>query len=94
MWEEIFSKLTEPTFIVAFWALVVPFIVYMVQQQSRNAQLFHDCSKSLFSENPIEQATAANLLRSFLKRPWWKFFYKPDYTKETKNLMVALLSSV
>lgn len=91
MWEEIFSKLTEPTFIVAFLALVVPFIVYMVQQQSRNAQLFHDCSKSLFSENPIEQATAAILLRSFLKRPWWKFFYKPDYTKETKNLMVALL---
>lgn len=85
------KEFLSPTFLVALLALVVPLVVYMVQQQLRNAQLFHDCSISLFSENPIEQATAAILLRSFLKRPWWKFLYRPDYTQETKNLMVALL---
>lgn len=85
------SILPYATFVVAFLALVVPFVVYMVQQQSRNAQFFHDCTKSLFSDNPIEQSTAAILLRGFLRRPWWKFLYKPDYTKDAKNLMVVLL---
>lgn len=88
---EYYSKLTEPAFIIAFLALVVPFAVYMVQQQSRYSQFFHDCATSLRSENPIEQSTAAILLRSFLKRPWWKFLYKPNYTQEAKNLMVELL---
>lgn len=79
------------TFVVSALAIIVPFAVYMVQQQSRNAQFFHECAKSLFSENPIEQATAAILLRSFLKRPLWKFLHKPNYTKEAKNLIVELL---
>ena len=92
MKEYIISKLSDPTFIVAFLALIVPLAVYMVQQQSRNSLFFHDCAKSLYSENPIEQSTAAILLRGFLKRPWWKFLFKPNYTQETKNLMVALLN--
>ena len=80
------------TFSVGALALVVPFVVYMVQQQLRYAQFFHDCAKSLQSENPIEQSTAAILLRGFLKRPWWQFLYKPNYTQETKNLMVSVLN--
>lgn len=92
MVENIFSKFTEPTFLVAFLAsFIVPCAVYAVQQQSRSSQFFHECAKSLFSENPIEQSTAAILLRGFLKRPWWKFLFSPNYTKETKNLMVVLL---
>lgn len=83
--------LSIATLVVGFLAIVVPFAVYLVQQQSRNSQFFHDCAKSLRSENPIEQSTAAILLRGFLKRPLWKFLYKPNYTKEAKNLMVELL---
>lgn len=79
------------TFVVGALALIVPFVVYIVQQQSRNSQLFHECAKSLHSDNPIEQSTAAILLRAFLKRPLWKFFYKPNYTQEAKNLIVSML---
>lgn len=79
------------TFVVGALAIFVPFVVYLVQQQSRNAQFFHECAKSLFSNNPIEQSTAAILMRGFLKRPRRKFLYKPNYTKEAKNLMVELL---
>lgn len=82
--------LLEPAFIVGLLTLVVPFVVYMVQQQSRSSQFFHECAKSLFSENPIEQSTAAILLRSFLNRSFWDI-YKPNYTKDAKNLMVVLL---
>ena len=81
------------SFVVGALTLIIPFAVFIVQQQSRNAQFFHECTKSLHSENPIEQSTAAILLRGFLKRPWWKFLYKPNYTKETKNLMVSLLNN-
>ena len=79
------------TLVVGILAIVVPLAVYLVQQQSRNSQFFHDCAKSLRSENPIEQSTAAILLRGFLKRPLWKFLYKPNYSKESINLMVELL---
>lgn len=79
------------TLVVGTLAIVVPFAVYLVQQQSRNAQFFHECAKSLFSGNPIEQSTAAILLRGFLRRPRRKFLYMPDYTREAKNLMVELL---
>lgn len=79
------------TLVVGTLVIVVPVAVYLVQQQSRYAHFFHECAKSLFSENPIEQSTAAILLRGFLKRPWFKFLYKPDYTTEAKNLMVELL---
>ena len=79
------------TLVVGALAIIVPLAVYLVQQQSRNAQFFHECAKSIFSDNPIEQSTAAILLRGFLKRPWRKFLYKPDYTMEAKNLMVELL---
>lgn len=79
------------TLVVGALAIIVPLAVYLVQQQSRNAQFFHECAKSIFSDNPIEQSTAAILLRGFLKRPWRKFLYKPDYTREAKNLMVELL---
>lgn len=86
------SKLLEPAFLIAFLAsLVVPCIVYAVQQQSRSSQFFHECARSLFSENPIEQSTAAILLRGFLRRPWWNVLFRPNYTKEAKNLMVVLL---
>lgn len=84
--------LSHGPFVVAFLALVIPLVVYIVQQQLRYAQLFHDCAKSLFSDNPIEQSTSAILLRGFLKRPFWKIWnFRPNYTKETKNLMVAML---
>ena len=73
------------TFVVGALAIIVPFVVYIVQQQSRNSQLFHECAKSLHSDNPIEQSTAAILLRAFLKRPLWKFFYKPNYTQEKRS---------
>lgn len=79
------------TLVVGLLAIIVPLAVYLVQQQSRNAQFFHECAKSIFSDNPIEQSTAAILLRGFLKRPWRKFLYKPNYTTEAKNLMVELL---
>lgn len=70
-------------------AIVIPTIIYIVQQHSRKSQLFNNCAKSLYSDNQIEQATAAILLRGFLKKK--QFFFHPDYSKETKNLMVALL---
>lgn len=79
------------TLVVGSLAIIVPLAVYMVQQQSRNAQFFHECANSLSSKDPIKQSTAAILLRGFLKRPLWKFLYKPDYTTEAKNLMVELL---
>lgn len=82
---------TIATFVVAFLAFIVPLAVYMVQQQSRNALFFHECAKSLFSENSIEQSTAAILLRGFLKRPLWKALFRPDFTQDAKNLMVVLL---
>ena len=48
-------------------AIVIPTIIYIVQQHSRKSQLFNNCAKSLYSDNQIEQATAAILLRGFLK---------------------------
>ena len=53
--------------------------------------MYHNCAKSLFSNNPIEQSTAAILLRSFLKWKVWMLPYKPNYTRNAKNLMVVLL---
>lgn len=82
---------TPATFFLSFLALIISLIVYLIQQQLRNAQLFHNCAKSLFSNNPIEQSTAAILLRGFLKWKWWKFLYKPNYSRDAKNLMVVLL---
>lgn len=71
--------------------VIIPLVVYLIQQISRKVQLFNNCAKSLQADNPIEQLAAAILLRSFLEWRWWEFLYKPNYTKEAKNLMVALL---
>ena len=71
--------------------VIIPLVVYLIQQISRNAQMFNNCAKSLQADNPIEQLTAAILLRSFLDWKWWKALYQPNYTKEAKNLMVVLL---
>lgn len=86
------SFFTYATLVVGILAIVIPFAVYLVQQQSRNAQFFYECARSLYSENPIEQSNAAILLRGFLKKPLlWKRLSKPNYTKEAKNIMVELL---
>ena len=82
---------TSAPVILSVLALVISFIVYLIQQQSRHAEMFKNCAKSLFSENPIEQSTAAILLRGFLKWNWLKSFYKPNYSRDAKNLMVLLL---
>lgn len=79
------------TFFLSLLALIISMIIYLIQQQSRNAQLYHNCAKSLFSNNPIEQSTAAILLRSFLNWKVWMFPYKPNYSRNAKNLMVVLL---
>ena len=47
--------LLEPAFIVGLLTLVVPFVVYMVQQQSRSSQFFHECAKSLFWVRRLER---------------------------------------
>ena len=80
------------SFVISLLGIVlIPLVVYLIQQISRNAQLFNNCAKSLRSDNPIEQLTAAILLRSFLSWTKKKALYQPNYTKEAKNLMVALL---
>lgn len=55
------SFFTYATLVVGILAIVIPFAVYLVQQQSRNAQFFYECARSLYSENPIEQSNAAIL---------------------------------
>lgn len=79
------------TVLLGLLALLAPAIVSGIQQQIRLSQEFQSCSKSLYSENPIEQASAAILLRSFLKKRRVGLFFRIDYTREAKNLIVALL---
>ena len=82
---------TKASFYLPFLVVIISLIVYLIQQQSRNAELYHSCTKSLYSDNPIEQSTAAILLRSFLNWKLWMLPYKPNYSKDAKNLMVVLL---
>ena len=78
--------------IIASITLVVSLVVYIVQQQIQHAHFFNQCAKSLYSSNPMEQNTAAILLRSFLKHQTINLLER-NFKKETKNLMVVLLRS-
>lgn len=60
-------------------------IIYLVRDKSRRDSFFRNCARSLYSEDTVEQATAAILLRDFIK--------KRKYAKNTKNIMVALLNN-
>ena len=79
------------TLTISLITLLVSAIVFVVQQQVRYTQFFHECTKALHSENQIEQSAAAILLRSFLSRQWWSVLIRPNFSKEAKNLMVILL---
>lgn len=75
---------------VTFLSVFISVVVYVIQQQIQNANLFNRCARSLHSNNPMEQNTAAILLRSFLKHKRWNILGR-NFEKETKNLMVVLL---
>lgn len=83
--------LTIITVVLGLLTILVTPIVSGIQQQTRLSQEFQSCSKSLYSDNPIEQASAAILLRGFLKKRRVAWFFRIDYTREAKNLIVALL---
>lgn len=76
--------------IIALITFGVSIVVYIVQQQIQYTQFFNQCAKSLYSSNPMEQNTAAILLRSFLKSKRWNLLER-NFKRETKNLMVVLL---
>jgi uncharacterized protein YjbI with pentapeptide repeats len=78
--------------LIALITLGASLVVYIVQQQIQHAQFFNQCAKSLYSSNPMEQNTAAILLRSFLKCKRFNILER-NFKKETKNLMVVLLRS-
>lgn len=75
---------------VSVLTILISLVVYVIQQQIQNANLFNRCAKSLHSSNPMEQNTAAILLRSFLIHKRWHVLGR-DFKKEAKNLMVVLL---
>ena len=78
------------TLSVSVLTILISLVVYIIQQQIQNANLFNRCAISLHSTNSMEQNTAAILLRSFLKHKRWNILGR-NYKKETKNLMVVLL---
>lgn len=78
---------------LALISVIVSLIVYVVQQQQRQAQAFKDCAESLYSANEIEQASAAILLRGFLKKKRILGIFSVDFTHEAKNLLVAMLNN-
>lgn len=77
--------------VLSLLALLTPIFITGIQQQIRLSQEFQSCSKSLYSDNPIEQASAAILLRGYLKKRRVGLFFSVDYSREAKNLIVALL---
>lgn len=85
------QALTILTVLLGLLALLAPTFISGIQQQIRLSQEFQSCSKSLYSNNPIEQASAAILLRGYLKKRRVGLFFSVDYSREAKNLIVALL---
>lgn len=74
-------------------SFLIPYAVFVVQQMSRKSQEFRAYSRSLYSDNPIEQASAAILLRSFLRKQKVGFLVPFDCTREAKNLLTSLLKT-
>ena len=81
------------TLMITLVSAIISYCVYIVKQQERYYQEFKSCSKSLYSDNPIEQASAAILMRGFLKKRRVGILFHVDYTKEAVNLLVALLKT-
>lgn len=71
------------TLAVTIIPLVVAVVVFFVQNMSKRRAMYKDCVNSLYSENSIEQTSAAILLRDFINK--W------GYKSNTKNLIIALL---
>lgn len=78
------------TVCLSLLTIIISFVVFVIQQQTQNANLFNKCASSLHSNNPMEQNAAAIILRSFLKTRWWHVWGR-NYKKETVNLIVVLL---
>jgi len=70
-------------FIIALIPLLVAVVVYFIKHLTMTDSFYRKCANSLYSDSTIEQATAAILLRDFIK--------KRKYARNTKNIMVALL---
>ena len=75
---------------VSVLTIFISLVVYVIQQQIQNANLFNRCARSLHSSNPMEQNTAAILLRSFLRHKR-RHVLGRNFKREAKNLMVVLL---
>lgn len=75
---------------VSVLTIIISLVVYVIQQQIQNANLFNRCANSLHSCNPMEQNTAAILLRSFLRHKR-RHVLGRNFKNEAKNLMVVLL---
>ena len=78
------------TLSISIITILISLVVYMIQQQIQNANLFNRCARSLHSSNPMEQNTAAILLRTFLRHKR-RHVLGRDFKREAKNLMVVLL---
>lgn len=85
------DSLTAVSIVIAAITLIVSAIVYVIQRRAQYDRAFRECTKALHSKNPIEQTTAAILLRSYLKHKWFAPYFN-SYSVEAKNLMVALLT--
>lgn len=79
------------TLLLAALTLLISYVVYGVQQQTRRSSDFQDCSKSLKSNNEIEQSAAAILLRGFMKKQRVGLFFNVDYSREAKDLLAGAL---
>lgn len=71
--------------VLTFVTALTGVIIYFVRENSRRDSFFKSCARSLYSEDTVQQAIAAILLRDFIK--------KRKYAKNTKNIMVALLNN-
>lgn len=81
------------TLMLTLLTILISYFVYVVKQQDQQSIAFRSCSKSLYSDNQIEQASAAILLRCFLKKRKIGLLFRANYTREATSLLVALLKT-
>lgn len=87
---DVTNNIAIVTLCLSILTILISLVVYVIQQQIQNANMFNMCARSLHSENSMEQNTAAILLRTFLNYKPWHVLGR-NFKKETMNLMVVLL---
>lgn len=71
-------------------SIVAAIFVYIYREIDRQTTKYQNCANDIHSDNETVQVTAAILFRSFLEGRFFARFYR----KDTKRLLIALLSTM